>query len=78
MADSLGESRERRRFESSLAIAPSAAAQLWMEMPNGTSIDFPREAETVFDIMFRRDGIISVATSLGEFHFDAATGRAKK
>ncbi|KAF4699154.1 hypothetical protein FOZ63_013179, partial [Perkinsus olseni] len=47
---------------------------LWMEMPNGTSIDLPRPAETVFDILFRRDGIIALATCLGEFDFDAATG----
>ncbi|KAF4664965.1 hypothetical protein FOZ61_000342 [Perkinsus olseni] len=47
---------------------------LWMEMPNGTSIDLPRAADTVFDILFRRDGIIALATCLGEFDFDAATG----
>ncbi|KAF4732005.1 hypothetical protein FOZ63_006370, partial [Perkinsus olseni] len=47
---------------------------LWMEMPNGTSIDLPRPADTVFDILFRRDGIIALATCLGEFDFDAATG----
>ncbi|KAF4750306.1 hypothetical protein FOZ62_006897, partial [Perkinsus olseni] len=47
---------------------------LWMEMPNGTSIDLPRAADTVFDILFRRDGILALATSLGEFDFDAATG----
>ncbi|KAF4662817.1 hypothetical protein FOL47_006040 [Perkinsus chesapeaki] len=60
-----------------ITVWVSSENDLWMDMPNGTSIDLPREAENVFDIIFGRDGMIRLATCLGEFMFDAVTGVVK-